>query len=283
MPEDDFSGLTLYPTSDAPALDETEREQQIEAMVEWFHENYEDPAQETPYISAEGGYQYIWGGPYDAREELEDAFSGEADEDLIVEAVRRVERSGTREWAPSGNRILPENEEEMDHGDEDAGVLDGEIVDGDVDWPPVIAVPARPRPPAVSQDEVIARLDALERGLLQLTESTPPIGHNNPPEPISDAPPLTPEIQQGLRSDIQVVRTEIKSDSPNFGLIEKKAGIFRRMAARVGKWLGEVANKAITNVAGAGIMAAAMKYYPEIHKLLLDAFDAVMGWLPYPF
>ena len=32
--------------------------------------NFEDPANETPYESSEGGYIYIWGGPYDALEQL---------------------------------------------------------------------------------------------------------------------------------------------------------------------------------------------------------------------
>ena len=39
-----------------------------ELMIEWFNQNFEDPAERTPYESAEGGYQWIWGGPYDARE-----------------------------------------------------------------------------------------------------------------------------------------------------------------------------------------------------------------------
>jgi hypothetical protein len=34
----------------------------------WFFERYEDPNESCPYISAEGGYQYIYGGPYDAHD-----------------------------------------------------------------------------------------------------------------------------------------------------------------------------------------------------------------------
>ena len=45
--------------------------QKLEMMIEWFHQNYEDPAESTPYESAEGGYIWIWGGPYDARDELQ--------------------------------------------------------------------------------------------------------------------------------------------------------------------------------------------------------------------
>jgi hypothetical protein len=47
----------------------------VNRMVEWFLANYEDPVNSTPWESAEGGYQYLCGGPYHAREELTDQFS----------------------------------------------------------------------------------------------------------------------------------------------------------------------------------------------------------------
>ena len=47
-----------------------ERETQVKVMEPWFYQNFEDPAEKTPYVSAEGGYQWIWGGPYDASEVL---------------------------------------------------------------------------------------------------------------------------------------------------------------------------------------------------------------------
>jgi hypothetical protein len=46
----------------------------VEEMLEWFYENYEDPANGVPYESAEGGYQYYAGGPYDPTEELQEQF-----------------------------------------------------------------------------------------------------------------------------------------------------------------------------------------------------------------
>jgi hypothetical protein len=72
----------------------------LEAMIDWFHQNYEDPAHSTPYESAEGGYQWIWGGPYNAREELYSKFDGLASEALIEEAVEEVQRDGLFDWAP---------------------------------------------------------------------------------------------------------------------------------------------------------------------------------------
>jgi hypothetical protein len=46
------------------------RDRQKEYMRYWFHRNFEDPAEETPYNTREGGYLYIWGGPYNAHDEL---------------------------------------------------------------------------------------------------------------------------------------------------------------------------------------------------------------------
>lgn len=59
----------------ATALRRSSRDIQLEVMRTWFYSNYEDPIESTPYESAEGGYIYIWGGPYDPGEELQDEFS----------------------------------------------------------------------------------------------------------------------------------------------------------------------------------------------------------------
>ena len=68
----------------------------VDQMVDWFREHYENPAERTPYDSAEGGYQYVAGGPYDASDVLEEEFPG-ADERDREEAVGIVESEGT-EW-----------------------------------------------------------------------------------------------------------------------------------------------------------------------------------------
>src|SRR3981189_3118800 len=69
-----------------------------ELMVPWFHQNYEDPSQRTPHD--EGEFVYIWGGPYDARDELSAKFGDIASEALIEEAIAEVQEDGTFDWAP---------------------------------------------------------------------------------------------------------------------------------------------------------------------------------------
>jgi hypothetical protein len=75
-------------------------ELQKEVMRRWFSTRYWDPANDTPHDSEEGGYLYIWGGPYDASDELNSRFSDIVDEDCIDEVVEELEQDGITEWAP---------------------------------------------------------------------------------------------------------------------------------------------------------------------------------------
>ena len=82
--------LSEYTLSDGKhissrALSKAERGVQLDAMRIWFCQNYENPVELCPYESAEGGYQYIYGGPYEANEELSSEFSGVVDDEVIEE------------------------------------------------------------------------------------------------------------------------------------------------------------------------------------------------------
>jgi hypothetical protein len=70
---------------------------QLEVMRTWFYANYEDPVENTPYESAEGGYMYIWGGPYDPEEELQDEFGGLVPDKVIEELADEL-RDVSPEW-----------------------------------------------------------------------------------------------------------------------------------------------------------------------------------------
>jgi hypothetical protein len=60
-------------------------EEQREVMEEWFRSHYEDPVESTPFDSREGGYIWVWGGPYDAGEELREKFEGLVPDEVIDE------------------------------------------------------------------------------------------------------------------------------------------------------------------------------------------------------
>jgi hypothetical protein len=80
-----------YPASIPEADLKKLRSDYIEAaaryIAEWVRCNYEDPAENTPYDSAEGGYQYINGGPYSVREIVEEAFHGMFPGDNVPEEI----------------------------------------------------------------------------------------------------------------------------------------------------------------------------------------------------
>ncbi len=73
-------------------------EYQIEVMKAWFYSKYEDPIDSCPYESKEGGYQFIWGGPYDAREELDEEFSDILTDKIITQLAEELE-SECWEWS----------------------------------------------------------------------------------------------------------------------------------------------------------------------------------------
>lgn len=81
-------------------LPNEDREIQLDAMRTWFLENFEDPAERTPYESREGGYIWIWGGPYDAQEELSNEFSGVVPDDVIEELSSELNKISFQ-WAPA--------------------------------------------------------------------------------------------------------------------------------------------------------------------------------------
>jgi hypothetical protein len=73
---------------------------QIEAMKAWFLARFCDPANDTPYNGAEGGYQFIHGGPYDPDDELQARFSGIASDEAIAALVEELYAQVGDNWAP---------------------------------------------------------------------------------------------------------------------------------------------------------------------------------------
>ena len=62
-------------------------EEQKEKIRKWFLNNYEDPANCCPY--EDGEYQYIWGGPYEPREVIEEYFG-----DYVSEKIMKKNQDG---------------------------------------------------------------------------------------------------------------------------------------------------------------------------------------------
>jgi hypothetical protein len=91
------------------------RDHQVIALRSWFLERFCDPAHNTPYESAEGGYQFIHGGPYDPADVLPDRFGAIVEDDVIEEVVGELYEQVGHQWAPLASRV-------PDDYDEDYGV-----------------------------------------------------------------------------------------------------------------------------------------------------------------
>jgi RiboL-PSP-HEPN len=86
-------------TIDEIHLKDANEETQMEAMRSWFREHFQDPVEETPYDSSEGGYIYIYGGPYDPREELDARFGDIVSEEVIEKLAYEL---GNESWEWEG-------------------------------------------------------------------------------------------------------------------------------------------------------------------------------------
>jgi len=71
-------------------------EEQRECVTAWFHQNYEDPVHRLPLDNEdETGYAWIYGGPYDAREEIQERFEGVVPDEVLEGAIENIEFEGT--------------------------------------------------------------------------------------------------------------------------------------------------------------------------------------------
>lgn len=262
----------------------------VEAMVEWFHENYEDPANRTPYESAEGGYQWIWGGPYDAREQISDHFSDSANDDEIEAAVNEVEKDGIVDWAPTES---PDDYDQPDEvGDEPppagslAAIMGSNF--GDSNFSNFTFEPGtvgntinRDATVTALKTEMLDRLDGLEALIRQQMAIAPNRGHNHPPELLEIDPPVTQAQFQELVVAIAEVRRESESTSPQLVNVVEKVSLFRRIAAFIKTGPGLIIGAAVSGVIGDVASDAFKAHQHQIYESLVHAADAVMAWVNY--
>ncbi|WP_296615635.1 hypothetical protein [Sphingomonas sp.] len=231
----------LDPLTPAPPLDGVEGEARIQAMVDWFFENFEDPAEETPYNGREGGYLYIYGGPFEAQDYIPDAFP-DATEEEQIEAIDRIDADGP-DFAPAGARIRYPEEQD------------------DFDGPPPPTLDERLNALAGQLDTIeahVAQILTIQRGDgLDDLQEEPGIGHNNPPPEIAED---EPDLRDVLAS-IQQIRDELAK--PNFAqeasekVVEVAEDRFRRFV----EWVKELAKKSPMLLASGAVTAAGAKLF----------------------
>jgi hypothetical protein len=165
----------------------------IEAIKRWFLSNFEDPVESTPYESAEGGYQYIWGGPYETRDIVENVFYRRTSNAVIEEAISELEAEST-EWVPSSGRRQPPDDLEIDESE-----------------------PSQTELYALMQDRVKEIVEALAR----VPEAPTGMGHNRSPEPM-DVEPLDAGDRKEI-SDALLTLGSQRLDPPDKGKAAEEA------------------------------------------------------------
>ena len=247
------------------------RREQIVHMVSWFRRMYEDPINETPYDSEEKDYVYVWGGPFNARDELADEFGDLIPDEVIQAAVSEVESDGTVDWAPTSSN--PKNTGGRDDEEED----DGELI-----LPTLAEIRERlssgVTPRFGAADEVEGR-EALRNEIAELREileSMPPpragIGHNQPPEPLT----LSVELKADVTIAIGEMDRELAKASPDVDVVVERSGVLAKALA----WVAQKADKfvdAMVRAAGAGIVAD-MAGIP-VWETIARVYESALRWL----
>lgn len=218
-----MSGVDLFPTEDPyefPSDDDLEgmsEEEQIEALVEWFHWNFEDPAEMTPYETREGGYIYIWGGPYNASDALGEQFEEIVGYDVVQAATEIIQSDGLFDWAPASRRLREEVELE-----ESVEAIETEDIEA-----------------AIS-----TALDAVVESAKKVNAHRGGIGHNNPPEPIDDmAFDLADEAR--LFTSTRNIRTALEEEDLTEERIAEDRNVLSDISIKILKWLAGKADRAV--------------------------------------
>ncbi|MDT8332591.1 hypothetical protein RQ831_16155 [Roseomonas gilardii] len=226
-------------------LKKMSRVRQVAYLTYWFNEMFVDPAEETPYESREGGYQYIFGGPYDARDELDDQFSHLVTEGVISLAVEEVENTGIIEWAPS--RRHPDqirNLEDVQREDEEREerkALDDILNELQAGFVPVFG----------DAREQVLRSSLLD-AVANLLQALPPkpqdavsigIGHNGAPAEPNEQP------VEAVREAATAVKDALSKPEPDALSVARNLSGLRTAAIWLGKKLDKGADKLAESLA----------------------------------
>jgi hypothetical protein len=195
IPPDNFSGMSL---DDA-----------VEIITAWFYENFENPVHRTPYESAEGGYQYIWGGPYETRDIIENVFADSASPEIIDAAISELENDSDV-WVPSSHRQQPPDDDEL------------------------------PEAPNVAEAyaEMQKRVSALEEALAHTPKGSPGIGHNKPPEPLTPEP-LNESDKNDLKEVLATLKAQPEQPTDQGKAAETAFVKFEILRNKLGAWLAQ--------------------------------------------
>ena len=225
-----------------------------ELIVHWFFSNFEDPVENTPYNGREGGYQYIWGGPYDASDIIENVFYDLASEEAIEQSINEIQENQF-DWAPSSSRRLPPDDDERYGTDTSLSSV---------------------------HQELSSELENAKKLLGEISKARPVgLGHNNPPEEIYDV--LDASDIESLEKDIDtlIAQPEAPKDKQvPLQAVQNITLFLQRAAAKAGKYLDIFLTEAAKSAGGkAGTALIGAGIYVNLDKIvqLANTWLAALG------
>lgn len=251
-------------------------DEQVNFMDQWFRALFEDPQNEMPYAEPDEpyNYRYLWGGPYDAAEELWGNFESLASKEAIEQAIEYVQRDGIIEWAPTSN-----------HPDRRAA--EEEVIEEyEYDPPSLEEVKKRFEYGTKPQfgngyelqlrAEVQKRIEELRSLKAESKNTHGGIGHNNPP----DETGLPPEMTSDALQAVEEIDQQLKTSLPNTDKVINSAS---RIETAL-KWMANKADmavdaflKAFSTTAGT-LLAGTVISIPFWGKIA-DIFRSTLEWL----
>jgi hypothetical protein len=234
-------------------------DQQIQLIIDWFGLHFEDPVQQTPYNSREGGYLWIHGGPYDADEEIQSEFSSVASLDVMRSAVDEITADGTLEWAGvnDGSDYTDEDHDLMIRVGEDdltqpadrSATFAGHsfaghsfAMDDAVGQQNVLVTDQADSLVTDSSDRIVfdsvssrasgaalrieldARVERLGTALRNVETHLPPRNHNHPPELVEPEPVAEADLKI-VHEVVVELKADLQDENPNPVKLEVKASL----------------------------------------------------------
>lgn len=243
---------------------ELEPSDQKELMLQWFFQNFEDPANQTPWDGEDKEYVYIFGGPYNAEEEIQSKFAGLVPDSLIAEVAEEIQADGTVDWAPNPNSSYYD-----DGRDSEAETPD--------EPPPLDAYLDERSGHYGSAEELEARANAIAalehlRRVAQRHRHIG-IGHNRPPGEFQ----ILSELSQLPQALIEL-STELQKPAPEISRVKHWATPLRDALLAVTKWTVKKIDGAVTAVINLGAAGGSVLLveHPEYLRI---AYNAVVHWL----
>jgi hypothetical protein len=230
------------------AFEDLSEKEAIALMKQWFFENFEDPANDTPYEGKEGGYIYVWGGPYSAMEELYDAFDGTVADELIEKATHEIEAYGF-DWVASANRFFYAEDEPDEEAEETQS----------------------------PHQHLLEKVADLEKKLDRLESAWGKIGHNNPPSNIDEATYTVADAKQ-LRIAITIIQSQPESLPAVTDEVKTATDIIQKQENRLAAYVKKLADTFVMSAtAEAGKKSVQLAAWTYMASLVMDLFKSVQA------